>query len=211
MSQGSRVSGTDLLRMATDNVELIEKTKKRISERELMRQLIILRIKSDLSQGDVAEKMGCSQSKISKMESGRDEDLRLGDLDAYLNAIGFQVRLFITPKPHKFVDDIKCHALQIRRLMHKLCELARQDGDIANGVSQFICHEAPYNLLRMVVDAAKALPQESLDEAARAMVEGAHMVFSGIDEDTDMEDDSDNACDIPECKHTRRGDHTVAN
>ncbi|MHB8973576.1 MAG: helix-turn-helix domain-containing protein [Pirellulaceae bacterium] len=195
--------------MATDNSELIEKTKKRIAERELMRQLTILRIKADLSQGDVAGKMNCSQSKISKMEKGRDEDLRLGDLDAYLNAMGFQMRLFITPKPHKFVDEIKCHALQIRKLMHRLCELAKQDGDIANGVSQFICHETPYNLLRMVVEAAKALPQESLDEAARAMVEGAHMVFADIGEDTDMDDDLNNACAIPECPHTRREKHSV--
>jgi len=204
MPKGVRVRGTDLLRMATDNAELIEKTKDRIAERELMRQLTVLRIKANLSQGDVALKMECSQSKVSKMEKGRDDDLRFGDLDAYLDAIGFQMRLFITPKSHTFVDEIKCHAFQIRRLMHQLCELAKQDGDIANGVSQFICHETPLNLLRMVVDAAKALPQESLDEAARALVEGAHMVFADINDESAIDGELTNTCDLPECVKARQ-------
>ena len=66
--------------------------------------------------------------------------------------------------------------------MGKLSELAHQDKEIAGGVSNFICEEAPYNLLKMIIEAAKTLPFESLDDETRAAGESEYEIFNEEDE-----------------------------
>ncbi|MGM0488964.1 MAG: helix-turn-helix domain-containing protein [Planctomycetota bacterium] len=177
-----KTTAVDLLRRATDNEELIEKTKKKIAGRQLMRRLTIERMRSGLSQSDVADRMGCSQTKVSKMENGIDDDLRLGDLGDYLDAFGLHMRLIISPHAPTYVDQIKQHAFLIKRAMDNLCELAHQDEDIAEGVSDFICKEALYNFLRMIVGVAKRLPVDSLDDETRAALQSEYEIFSEEDE-----------------------------
>ena len=41
-----------------------------------------------MSQVELGEKMGCTQSKVSKLESSVDADLSLGDLTLYAAALG---------------------------------------------------------------------------------------------------------------------------
>ena len=41
-----------------------------------------------LTQSEVAKRMGVTQSTVSRLESDRWQDLRLGELDAYLRACG---------------------------------------------------------------------------------------------------------------------------
>jgi hypothetical protein len=35
--------------------------------------------------------MGCTQSRISKIETGKDDELRLGELNQYLSALGYEL------------------------------------------------------------------------------------------------------------------------
>jgi DNA-binding transcriptional regulator YiaG len=42
-----------------------------------------MRVSKGLTQRQLAQAIGCSQGRISKLESGRDEDLRLQDLIDY--------------------------------------------------------------------------------------------------------------------------------
>src|ERR1700726_538855 len=69
-----------------------------IARRRLVKRLFVLRSAQGLSQSDIAEKMGCTQSRISKLESGSDADLRLGDLQTYADALGFETRIVLTRK-----------------------------------------------------------------------------------------------------------------
>lgn len=46
-----------------------------------------------LSQKDVALKLGCTQSRISKLESMTDADLRIGDLSKYAEVLGLELRI----------------------------------------------------------------------------------------------------------------------
>ena len=73
-----------------------DKLQKRIAERKVVKQLVALRSAKGLSQADIAKAMGCTQSRISKLESGVDNDLRLGDLENYLEfALGLASRLLV--------------------------------------------------------------------------------------------------------------------
>src|SRR5438270_832611 len=68
-----------------------ERVAKAIRERAMVDMLMALRTRENMSQTDIAERMGCTQSKVSKLESSIDDDLRLGDFRAYATALGFQM------------------------------------------------------------------------------------------------------------------------
>jgi DNA-binding XRE family transcriptional regulator len=46
-----------------------------------------LRCDTGLTQADVAKRMGVTQSTVSRLEDSRWQDMKLGELDAYLKAM----------------------------------------------------------------------------------------------------------------------------
>jgi transcriptional regulator with XRE-family HTH domain len=123
----------------------------------LVKYLLGLRAVKGLSQKDIAEAIGCSQSRVSKLESAKDDDVRLGDLKAYATAVGCDLIAHPIPRDIKPVDKVKCHALAIKQNMDKLAELARSDEKIAEGVAAFF-YECFVNVFFMMGDSAKRLP-----------------------------------------------------
>lgn len=167
-------SATDLLRDVSEDHTLADELDREIAERQLAKLLIAHRVRSDLSQKDVAERMNCTQSRISKLESSLDTDLRLGDLQQYLDSIGLQIRLVIAPKSLKAVDEIKYHAFCIKQLLHKLVKLASSnDAKLADGIAKFACVETPIVLLKFILDAAKHLPEHVLERLPTLIIEDA--------------------------------------
>jgi transcriptional regulator with XRE-family HTH domain len=71
---------------------------RRLRARTIVKELMVLRARRGLSQADVAEKMGCTQSRISKLESSEDSSLTLGDLARYASAVGFGVGVVLEPR-----------------------------------------------------------------------------------------------------------------
>lgn len=65
------------------------------NDRKLLNELIDQRKRLDLSQREVAEKMGVTESAISKIESGS-RDLRLATLRRYAHAVGVEVKHNVT-------------------------------------------------------------------------------------------------------------------
>lgn len=59
--------------------ETAELVYKRIQARRLVKMLTAERVRHNLSQKEIAAKMDCSESKISRMESSNDIDLNFGD------------------------------------------------------------------------------------------------------------------------------------
>lgn len=183
-------SVTDLLRDISEDPKLADELEREVAGRQLVKLLIAHRVRSDLSQKEVAERMKCTQSKISKLESSVDNDLRLGDLQQYLDSIGLQIRLVIAPKSHKAVDEIKFHASCIKQLLLKLVKLASTDDTkLAEGIAKFACVEAPINLLKIVLDAAKHLPEHVLERLPTLMIDDAAGCLND-DEGTDHSNDN---------------------
>ncbi len=116
-----------------------------------------MRAAKGLSQKDLAERIECSQSRISKFEASDDDDLRLGDLREYLHAINLDIRGIISPHNWSAVDQIKFHAFQIRDCLAKLSKLANDDEKIAQGLQVFHL-ETLYDLMKVVVDSSQQLP-----------------------------------------------------
>ncbi len=59
----------------------------------LIDQLIVARVAAGLTQAQMATKLRCSQSRISKIEDSNDADLSLGDIQAYARIVGLKLRL----------------------------------------------------------------------------------------------------------------------
>ncbi len=149
----------DMVRdLLADDVEFVSQFETRLASRQMVKSLAVVRARAGLSQQELAVKMGCTQSKISKVESGVDADLKFGDIEAYLKATDHEAKIFLTPGGGTIADDVKLHALQIHRLLAKMVAMVGTDHDITEGVAAFI-DEAASNLTRMTRMAAKALPK----------------------------------------------------
>ena len=60
---------------------------------KLIDQLIVARVAAGLTQAQMAAKLRCSQSRISKIEDSQDADLSLGDIQAYARIVGLKLKL----------------------------------------------------------------------------------------------------------------------
>jgi transcriptional regulator with XRE-family HTH domain len=144
-----------------------------LGSRQLMHRLTALRAARGLTQQDVAAKMGCSQSRISKMETSSDLDLNFGVIVRYAQAVGHRLEIEIISKDAKARDRIKHHAFRIKRLTDDLAHLAGTDEKIAEGVGRFFV-EAALNLGLMLEDSTKKLPAPPDDSP--------FVVTSGVDD-----------------------------
>lgn len=131
---------------------------KHLAQRQIIQELLAQRAAKGLSQKEIAEKLGCTQSRISKLESSSDVELSIGDLMKYADALGLRVGITLFKKDATSVDQVKHHAFCIKRLTDHLAHLAFTDATIAEGVVRFF-NEAAFNLLDMLQNSAKKLPQ----------------------------------------------------
>lgn len=65
----------------------VRRLRARVADTELTAMLEARRQAAGLTQAEVARRMGVTQSTVSRLESDRWQDLRLGELDAYLRAL----------------------------------------------------------------------------------------------------------------------------
>jgi DNA-binding transcriptional regulator YiaG len=66
----------------------LAKLHRKADDTDLTSMLEARRQAAGLTQAEVARRMGVTQSTVSRLESDRWQDIRLGELDAYLRAIG---------------------------------------------------------------------------------------------------------------------------
>ena len=60
---------------------------------KLIDQLIVARVAAGLTQAQMAAKLRCSQSRISKIQESNDADLSLGDIHGYARVVGLKLKL----------------------------------------------------------------------------------------------------------------------
>jgi transcriptional regulator with XRE-family HTH domain len=152
-------SVADLVASVSDSKEFVRDFNEHLAKRMLIKRLISLRSAKSVSQADIAKKLACTQSRISKLEAGEDSDLRIGELCEYANAIGLEVQIGLMPKGMRITDRIKAHAFAIKRLLNEMVRLAHGDPGIAKGIAGFF-GEAFFNLLGVVKESAEKLPKD---------------------------------------------------
>lgn len=155
-----------------DEREFVEAFDGLSKKREVIRTLLAIRASSHLSQKDIAKAMGHSQSKVSKLESGIDDDLRLGELAAYLEALGYNARIVVTKSTGTTADEIKYHWHCLGKLLDRLLDFAHKDVEVTVGIGKF-ANEVWYNFMSRIVGFMKRLPAvaEEKPPALRMQVE----------------------------------------
>lgn len=150
---------TEIFRDPQMNAEVREDVHNELQARRIVRRLVSLRTCAGLSQTQVAEKIGCSQGKVSKLERSQDDNISLGELRKYAEAVNCKLHIGIAHKELKPVDQVKVLAFAIHRRMKDMAQLAHVDQDIGRAVATFF-GEVFYNMSRLITDAAGGLPRQ---------------------------------------------------
>jgi len=170
MAKKKYLSVSDMLADNAPTEEFREEFETQVAKRRVIKHLIAMRTVKGMSQKDIADQVKCSQSRISKLEHGLDDDMRLGDLRVYAHSLGFSIGFLFSDRKITAVEEVKHHAFCIKRLMDRLAHLAGRDEKIAQAVSAFF-GEAFFNLVKMLQDSANKLPPQPDDESPYVRIE----------------------------------------
>lgn len=128
----------------------------KIKNRALAKFLFYLRCEHELSQKELAEKIGCTQSRISKIEHSLDKDLTIQDLLDYAKALNIKLEIGYRHSSVKIVDLIKYHAFKIKSYLDELNDLAKDDDTLNQSIKKFHL-EAFLNIAKIIWDSLSKL------------------------------------------------------
>ena len=156
-------SVTDLITGLSEDENFKKNAVKQISENGLGKFLAFLRCEHRLTQHEIAAKIGCTQGRVSKIESAKDNSLSIRDFIDYGNALGFELEIGYRNKKMRWVDMVKYHAFQMQKYLNRMVEVAKEDKAIEVGVLGFHL-EALKNVPRMILDSMSKLPQSPFNK-----------------------------------------------
>ena len=146
---GHRYSSVEDLIKGEELSEDVKKEYTRLErETRLTRELARMRVSAGLTQEQLSERLGCSQSCISKWEAGRDDDLTLKIIHDYCRATNSGLGLYIG-KRLNHVEAVKLHAFKIKEHLQALAKLARDNEDLEQHIRAFF-GEAFFNILEIL-------------------------------------------------------------
>ncbi|SRR6266478_1975953 len=119
-------------------------------------RLAFMRQTAGITQEEMAEHLGLTQSAISKLEAGRDDDLSIRVISEYSRITGLRIALAFG-KRMNHVQAVKYHALAIRRRLSALAELAQRDEELEPAIQGFF-GEAFFNILTFLEGCQKEMP-----------------------------------------------------
>lgn len=150
---------------------------KEFNDTSLSKCLMALRCKSKLTQEKMAAKVGCTQSKISKIEHSLNENITVEDMTLYAKACKLQLEIGFRDSSTKLADLIKYHAMKTKEYLDILTASCEGDTVIAEGVLDFH-FEAFMVMNQMIVDNIEKLTNmiPSLqNEAIRENLDSIHI------------------------------------
>lgn len=162
------------------NDMIVKDVEENISKTKFVSALEGIRVRKGMTQKDVAAKMGISVSKVSRFEASADDDLRIGDVKAYMQAIETDVSVALFDKSMPATNQIKHYVFEIERLLRHLTTIAKECGDdssIVDGISRFR-GEVLYNFIIKYVLSGKDFPDMA---AGASHLENADKVRPGCE------------------------------
>lgn len=150
-------SVVEMVRSISDLSGTAELIQEKVAARAIVSKLIALRLKKDLSQGDIAQEMNCTQSRVSKLENGVDNDLTIADIGAYLKALGMKMGVLFHNDSDSLMERVKLHAYQIVDCLQTISSLSNGDESMEQAAVQ--AHlDTIVNLTRFVATSVATIP-----------------------------------------------------
>ncbi len=122
---------------------------KEIENKRMGKFLFSQRCRHNLTQKQMAAKIGCSQGRVSKIENSYDRDISVGDLLDYAKALDLELEMGYRHRSARIVDLIKYHAFKIKHYLNQLATLAQNDEEMERGVARFHL-EAKHNIDKFI-------------------------------------------------------------
>ena len=150
----------DLVNATAANDGQVREFERRIKGSIIVNALIRTRAAAGMTQADVAEKMTCTQSSVSKLEHSVDAELTLQEIASYLHATGGRLNLGVGKQPNR-VERIKELAICLESELKSLADLSSNSDDLAirQSINGFF-GEAWFNFFKILCDATSRLPME---------------------------------------------------
>ncbi len=153
----------EMIRATTEDASFARDFEKRIYDRRILKELAVRRVSRGLSQGDIANLLGCTQSRISKLESMSDSDLTIGDLTKYANVFGLRLNILLIPTKTTPVSRAKMLAIELREELGHLTALAKKNQELGKVITTFFSETFP-GFIRTLQGLAKKLPRAADDQ-----------------------------------------------
>ena len=120
-----------------------------IQHRKIALKLTQMRIERKISQQEMARRCRWSQSRISKMESKPDKDIKLGDLLTYSQALKTSLELHINTEEKNLSEKMIMHIKCLETLLKQLKETCQGDQEMEQAANHFH-EECLRNILRIM-------------------------------------------------------------
>ncbi len=134
---GKKFSSVSALVHASTDPEFADEFDRYQEERRLVNCLTTIRCSSGVSQDELANRMKCGQSKISRVESSIDSDLNFGDIVAYALALKRGVYVEFGQTQRTAANRVRFHVACIKRELDNLSSTAGNDKVIGEGIEAF--------------------------------------------------------------------------
>lgn len=148
----------DMVRGLSEDSSTPTAFQKKVQDRIVISRLIALRIKQGIGQERIAEAMGCTQSRVSKLENGCDGALSLQDIDAYLRVLKLEISVFIRTEGDSLMDVVKAHAFQMMACLKQIKDLSKDDTVMEHGAALAYV-ETLMNMTTMLLERGASIPQ----------------------------------------------------
>jgi transcriptional regulator with XRE-family HTH domain len=150
-------SVTEMLKDSGVEGEILDAVEE-VRHQQVANELAKMRVAKGLTQKQMAALIGCTQGRISKLETGRDEDLTLKDLLDYAKATDSGFQIGIGPRL-TLAESVKYHVFALKRNLDELVKLANKgDDEIIKGIENFL-EQVVFNLAFRLGQCLKSMPK----------------------------------------------------
>ena len=144
-----------------------------VSRSRLVDGLIRMRLQKGVSQKKLADRMKCTPSKISRLESGNDDNLKFSEVRDYVKALDIGMTVMFENQDVPVAELIKQHVFAIHEKLEHLVKIAEEvegDEEIVSKIQKFY-GEVLFNFLMRFQDSHSKLcmvlaPEGPLTEAS---------------------------------------------
>ena len=122
----------------TDDKTIEERLKEQFARRALAKMLFRLRCTRGVTQQELAEEMGVTQGKISRLEHSDLETIKIGDIAAYTEGLGIDFLIVFHTSLAEPADRVKMFAHFLKREFDAIAELVGDDSTLVDATADFI-------------------------------------------------------------------------